>query len=149
MNIAVIPARGGSKRIPKKNVREFFGRPVMCYALETAFASRLFDRIVVSTDDNDVAAIAVSAGAEVIQRPAELADDYATTAVVLEHALKYHKQYTMACCIYPCTPFLTALDLRHGLDRCPSLAVHFSSAYRALKMADDGTVSSLYPEYRD
>ena len=117
--VAIIPARGGSKRIPGKNIRPFAGRPMIEYAVALAQSSGLFARIVVSTDSDEVATLAEQAGAEVpFRRPIELADDHATTAAVLEHALDAldaRGQYDFACCIYPATPFTTPDDLRAGL----------------------------------
>ncbi|DAB32064.1 MAG TPA: pseudaminic acid cytidylyltransferase, partial [Sulfurospirillum sp. UBA11407] len=75
MNVAIIPARGGSKRIPKKNIKEFCGKPMIAYSIEAAKKSELFDKIVVSTDDESIAQVAKSFGAEVLKRPKELADD--------------------------------------------------------------------------
>ena len=104
MKLAVIPARGGSKRIPRKNIKLFCGRPMMAWSIDAAFASGCFDRIVVSTDDDEVAEVAVAAGAEVpFRRPATLADDHAGMIAVLRHAigemLPQAGATDLACCL--------------------------------------------------
>lgn len=121
MNIAIIPARGGSKRIPRKNIRLFLGKPVISYAIETAIASKLFDEIMVSTEDNEIANIAKQYGAKVpFLRSQQNADDYATTtSVLLEVLIEYEKsgrRFDFGCCIYPATPLLTANLLIEGYE---------------------------------
>ena len=111
MNIAVIPARGGSKRIPRKNIKNFSGRPMIAWSIETAKNSNLFDHIIVSTDDEEIAGIATAWGAEVpFMRPSDLADDFAATVPVIAHAAKacisLGWEVDYVCCIYPCTPLL-------------------------------------------
>lgn len=118
--LAVIPARGGSKRIPRKNMREFCGKPIMAYAIEAAISSRLFDRVMVSTDDAEIAELSRVAGAEVpFMRSAATADDYATTDdVVLEVLHEYQKRgqcFDYVCCIYPTAPFVTGEVLREAM----------------------------------
>src|SRR6478752_690527 len=103
MNIAIIPARGGSKRIPRKNVKEFCGKPVIVRSIEAALAARLFDAVLVSTDDEEIAAVAQANGAEApFRRPAELADDHTPTLPVVAHAIRWFEQHrgpvTLACC---------------------------------------------------
>lgn len=159
--VAVIPARGGSKRIPGKNVRRFAGRPVIEYAVAAARDSGLFDRIVVSTDSDAIAAAAEAAGAEVpFRRDAALADDFATTAAVLADGLERlggAGALSHACCIYPAVPFLRPDDLRAGWDvvRTPGTLSAFAvTSYpgpiqRALRIADDGTLRMFWPEHRD
>lgn len=120
MRLAVIPARGGSKRIPRKNIRPFCGRPIIAWSIEAARASGCFDRVVVSTDDEEIVAVARAEGAEVpFMRPAELADDHTGTIAVVRHALEWQTVEGPApealCCIYATAPFVTADDLRHGL----------------------------------
>lgn len=121
MNVAIIPARGGSKRIPRKNIRLFAGKPIIAYSIETAIVSGLFDRVIVSTDDNEIAEVAARYGAEVpFRRPPELADDDASTDAVLLHALavcvRLYGSAEYGCCVYPTTPLLTSADLMYGLD---------------------------------
>ena len=111
-NIAIIPARGGSKRIPGKNIRDFLGKPVIAYAIEVAISSKLFDEVVVSTDDTEIASIAKKYGAKVpFMRSAKNSDDNATTADVLLEVLDWYAKhgttFTLAVCIYPCAPFVS------------------------------------------
>lgn len=114
MNVAIIPARGGSRRIPRKNIKPFYGRPIITYAIEIAKRSRLFDDIAVSTEDEEIADIARRAGASVIKRRNNLWDDAIGTQEVTRAALETYgeKEIEMACCIYPCTPLLSAADLQ-------------------------------------
>ena len=116
MKIAVIPARGGSKRLPRKNIKEFFGKPIITMAIATAKESRLFDHVIVSTDDEEIAEIGRKAGAETpFVRPAKLSDDLTPTVPVIAHAVKSCIENGLAvkyaCCIYPCVPFLKVDDL--------------------------------------
>ena len=120
MNIAIIPARGGSKRIPRKNIKSFFGIPIIAYAIKVAAESELFDKIVVSTDDNEIAEIARSFGASVPWiRASQLSDDFATTVSVMQDAVKKLDSNLLnienVCCIYPTTPLLKPEHLIDGL----------------------------------
>lgn len=120
MRVAIITARGGSKRIPRKNVKLFHGVPLIAHAIHAVAASTLFDHILVSTDDDEITRVAEQHGASVpFQRPAELSDDFTGTDDVLRHALAQCSRILgrpdQACCIYP-TPFLDPTDLSHGLD---------------------------------
>ncbi len=121
MKIAVIPARGGSKRIPRKNIKQFSGKPMIAWAISIALESNLFDEVVVSTDDDEIANVARSWGAKTpFVRPANLADDLTPTVPVVAHAvsacsnLGWGVEY--ACCIYPCVPFLQVSDLVDALN---------------------------------
>ena len=119
--IAIITARGGSKRIPRKNIRPFLGKPILAYVIESARQSGLFDNVMVSTDDDEIAAIARQYGASVpFRRHAATADDYATTADVLTEVLGHYAQagqsFELACCLYPTAPFVTADLLRRAVD---------------------------------
>lgn len=120
MNLAVIPARCGSKRVPNKNVKSFHGRPIISYSIATARESGLFDEIVVSTDSQDYAAVAKQYGAKVHMRPAKLADDITGTQEVARSALMWWGEChpdrvpEYACCIYATAPLMTATDLRQG-----------------------------------
>lgn len=121
MRYAVIPARGASKRIPRKNVRDFLGKPIIAYAIETLSCSGLFDHIVVSTDDPEISEVSRSHGAAVpFVRPAELSDDHASTDAVVIHAVEQVQALfgsaEAACCVYPANPLLTIEQLRQGLD---------------------------------
>jgi len=116
MSIAIIPARGGSKRIPRKNIKEFCGKPMLAYAVNAAKASGLFDHVVVSTEDKEIAEIANKYEAETpFLRPFELANDYTVTAEVIEHAIRACQQlgweFDKVCCIYPSVPFIQINDL--------------------------------------
>ncbi|WP_048649302.1 pseudaminic acid cytidylyltransferase [Nitratireductor soli] len=120
MRLAVIPARGGSKRIPRKNIREFCGRPMIAWSIEAARLSGCFDKIIVSTDDDQIAAIARQSGAQTpFMRPADLSDDHTGTVPVVAHAIEWHLQRgekpTQVCCLYATAPFVQADDLRNGL----------------------------------
>lgn len=161
MNVAVIPARGGSKRIPRKNIKPFCGKPMIAYSIEAAKASELFDKVLVSTDDNNIAEIAKDFGAEVpFIRPAELADDYTGTDEVFIHALNNlinnDKNYRNACCIYPAAPLLKVSLLSEGLDRliannatsCFPVLEFCSPIVRALEINKKGRLSLILPKYK-
>lgn len=119
--VAIITARGGSKRIPKKNIKPFCGRPIITYSICAALQSGVFDTVMVSTEDAEIAAIAKAAGASVpFLRSAKTADDFATTADVLKEVLEAYaakgENYTHACCIYPTAPFVTPEKLQRGME---------------------------------
>ncbi len=158
MRIALIPARGGSKRIPRKNIRTFAGRPMISHSIAAAAKSGLFDRIVVSTDDGEIAGVARSFGAEVpFIRPRELADDHAGTASVVSHAIQVLgcENLTAVCCIYATAPFLRDDDLKRGLELLESgpwqyvfAATSFAaSIYRSFRQIESGGLEMLFPEY--
>ncbi|MFJ9450926.1 pseudaminic acid cytidylyltransferase [Herbaspirillum sp. NPDC101397] len=160
MNIAIIPARGGSKRIPRKNIKLFGGKPMIAYAIEAAAAASLFERIVVSTDDAEIASIAREYGAETpFLRPPELANDYAATVPVIAHAIESCRSLGIfaeqVCCIYPGVPFMLAQDLSGALkllqesnaDYCFPVTEFPSAVQRALGRADNGGMTPLYPQY--
>ena len=122
MKLAIIPARGGSKRIPNKNIRDFVGKPLVAYSIEVAKASGLFDKIVVTTDNQEVANIALDYGAEVpFIRPPELSNDVIGTRPVTNHAIRYVTEHfekpEFCCCIYATAPFLQAEYLKQGLQK--------------------------------
>lgn len=160
MCIAVITARGGSKRIPRKNIRMFMGRPMLAWPIAAAQAAGIFSHIIVSTDDPEIAAVARDCGAETpFMRPAGLADDHTPTAPVFEHALRWARSEGLltrhACCIYPTAPFLEADDLVRGLE---ALQTHGAPAamsvttfdfpiLRAFTLAADGSLAYNWPEY--
>lgn len=160
MNIAIIPARGGSKRIPRKNIKDFSGIPMIAYAIVAAKESKIFDRIIVSTDDEEIAEIAEKWGAEIpFMRPAELADDYVETAPVIVHAiqrcLSFGWVFNNVCCIYPTVPFICADDIKGALgymsevnaDYCFPITEYPSAIQRALTVLSDGKVRPIYPEF--
>lgn len=161
MKLCIIPARAGSKRIPRKNIRDFCGRPIIAWSIAAAEASRCFDRIVVSTDDTEIADIAQYWGAEVpFMRPSELADDYTGTGSVMAHAVNWFNerrhQLTEVCCLYATAPFVRASDIVEGLDllqHVPDLRFVFAgTAYpfpiqRAFALdRSSGEAHMLYPE---
>ena len=160
MNVAVIPARGGSKRIPRKNIREFCGKPMIAWSIEVAKQSKLFDRIIVSTDDEEIAEVAKSYGAKVpFVRPAELSDDYAGTTEVIAHAVTWmHEQGWQPeaiCCIYATSVFLTVDDLKKGFNALSvgNWSYAFSVTdfeypiFRSFKKCSDGGVEMFFPAY--
>lgn len=160
MKLAVIPARGGSKRIPRKNVKLFAGRPMIAWSIGAARASGLFDRIVVSTDDEQVAEIARAEGAEVpFLRPAELADDHTPTVPVIAHAIGWVSENwavpEATCCIYATAPFIRAVDLARGvalLDENGSDYAFPVTSFpfpiqRAVRLTGDGRMAMFSPEH--
>lgn len=159
MTIAVIPARGGSKRILRKNIKPFLGKPMIFYAIRAALESRLFDLVVVSTDDAEIQAIAKGLGADVpFKRPVELSDDYTPTVPVIAHAVEFCEglgwKGEYACCIYPCVPLLTPLDLQrsyHALVNANAnylypVAEYVHPIQRGMRMSSDGKMEFLKPE---
>ena len=124
--IAIITARGGSKRIPRKNIKEFMGKPMLAYAIEAAKQSKLFDVIMVSTEDSEIADVAKKYGAEVpFMRSAKTSSDFATTYDVLDEVIseykKQNQEFDIICCIYPCVPFLSGNTIKEAygkLDDC-------------------------------
>lgn len=156
--VAIIPARGGSKRIPRKNLKPFDGVPMIVRSIRTALESGLFGAVVVSTDDEEIADVARANGAEVpFMRPADLADDFTGTAAVIVHALQQLPVFDYACCVYATAPLLQARYLRQGLDllkQHPHKSFAFSvcgfgfPVQRALTLDEEGALMSLYPEYR-
>jgi pseudaminic acid cytidylyltransferase len=151
MKIAIIPARGGSKRIPGKNIRLFHGQPIIAYSIIAAQASALFDAILVSTDSDEIAAVAQACGAAFHRRPSSLADDYAGTQAVMRDALlNCGVAYDLACCIYPTAPMMTPGDLQAGFraltrtDWDPvyafSVTTYDAEVQRAFGLSQNGAV---------
>lgn len=160
MKICVIPARGGSKRIPRKNIREFCGKPMIVWTIGYALQSGLFDKVIVSTDDEAIANVAQDAGAEIpFARPANLADDLTPTAPVIAHAVEACQEIgwciEYACCIYPCVPFLKTSDLTAAfeiLQTNDSSFVYPVTEYshpiqRAMRRLPTGQMQLLQPEH--
>ena len=138
MRIAVIPARGGSKRIPGKNIRPFHGKPIIAYSIEAAAESGCFDAIIVSTDDDAIADVARSYGAEVpFKRPPELSNDTIGTIPVTAHAVRWFEEnrgpLDLACCIYATAPFIRAEDIRRGLELIDSTGARLRLLGRILR----------------
>lgn len=160
MKLAVIPARGGSKRVPRKNIRLFQGKPMIGWSIEAAVASNCFDRIIVSTDDEEIAAVARGFGAEVpFVRPAALSNDTAGTIPVVAHAIESLEeqgwQATAVCCLYATAPFVRPEDLRLGLEQLQGGRANYAfsvTSYpfpvqRAIRITDAGRVEMLQPEH--
>jgi len=160
MRIAVIPARGGSKRIPRKNIKLFHGKPMIAYAIAAALASKVFDRVIVSTDDHEIAKVAQAFGAEVpFIRPLELADDYTPTVPVIAHAIRECQnmgwEIKEVCCIYPGAPFISMTDLCVAHEQLLSTGAQYafpvtgfpSPIQRALRRLPGGAVKPFQPEH--
>lgn len=159
--VAVIPARGGSKRIPRKNIKSFCGKPIVAYSIEAARDAGVFDAIVVSSDDEEIATVAQSCGAEApFRRPADLSNDDAPTLPVIAHAIRWFETHrgpvTCVCCIYATAPFLQPHFLREGLallQAHPDAEFAFSITsfefpiFRSLRLNGDGTVAMFWPEH--
>lgn len=155
MTVAIIPARGGSKRIKRKNIKEFLGRPIVCYPIELLQSCQLFDRIIVSSDDTEILDIANKHNAEALLRPSELSDDYATTRSVVIHAINALalEDQTRVCCVYPTAVLLKESALREGLNSLEhfsfSLAVveYDAPVWRGFVRSVAGGLDMLYPEH--
>lgn len=159
MRLAVIPARGGSKRIPRKNILPFCGKPMIAWSIAAARESGCFDRIIVSTDDAEIAEVAVASGAEApFVRPANLSNDYAGTLPVIAHAIRWLQDEgehpAAICCVYATAPFVRASDLVHGLDRLVATGADYvfsATAYpfpiqRAFRLNSEGGAEMAEPE---
>lgn len=159
MKLCIIPARGGSKRIPRKNIKIFNGKPMIGYSIEAALQSQCFDKIIVSTDDKEIADIAINMGAEVpFFRPDELANDQTATLPVIKHAIEWFQQREIApkyvCCIYATAPFIEAEYLQQALqklqqskaDYCFSATSYPFPIQRAFKMTKNNRVNMFNPE---
>ncbi len=157
--IAIIPARGGSKRIPRKNIKSFLGKPILAYSIETALKSGLFDEVMVSTDDEEIAEVAKRFGASVpFYRSKNNADDFATTVDVLLEVIegyeKLGKSFAYYCCIYPTAPFVSVEQLKEaegklnteGLDAVFPVLPYSFPIQRSMKI-ENGRVKMLYPEH--
>lgn len=160
MNVAIIPARGGSKRIPRKNIKLFCGRPMIAWSIQAAHESGLFERIIVSTDDEEIAEVARGWGAETpFVRSPELAGDYVGTTEVIAHAAHWleaqDQTLTAVCCIYATAPLIREADLKRGLEVLQSgdwayafsVAEFSPSVYRAFQALPEGGLSMVFPEY--
>ena len=160
MKLAVIPARGGSKRIPRKNIRDFCGKPIIAYSIEAALDSGLFDQVIVSTDDDEIASVARDFGAETpFMRPVEISDDYSGTNAVVKHAIQWFQErsqsISLACCIYATAPFVSPVYLREGHDKLINSDKSFAFSVtsfpfpiqRAIHINGKGAVEAFWPEY--
>lgn len=160
MRVAVIPARGGSKRIPRKNIKSFCGKPMIARSIEAAIESGCFDRVIVSTDDVEIAEIAREHGAEVpFTRPLELSDDHTGTIPVIRHAVEWFsatcERPQQVCCIYATAPFVSEVDIRRGLnvliesecDYAFSVTSYAFPIQRAIRLTREGRVEMFQPEH--
>ncbi|MDS9878803.1 pseudaminic acid cytidylyltransferase [Pseudomonas protegens] len=160
MNVAIIPARGGSKRISRKNIKEFCGKPMIAWSIEAALKSGCFEQVIVSTDDAEIAEVAVQHGASVpFMRPAELSDDHTGTTPVVRHAIEWlnlqgsNPQYV--CCLYATAPLIDSQDILKGLnaldkeggDYAFSVTSYAFPIQRAIRINEDGRVDMFNPEY--
>ncbi len=159
MKIAIIPARGGSKRIPRKNIKAFHGKPMIAYSIEAAIASGCFDKVLVSTDDVEIVNVAKEYGAQVpFLRPADISDDHATTMDVMAHAIRWCEDegwnVEAVCCLYATAPFVLPKDLQEGYRLLQDSGVQFAFSatsfpfpiQRAIKLDEQGAVSMFSPE---
>ena len=159
-NIAIIPARGGSKRIPKKNIKDFLGKPILAYSIETAIRTNLFERIIVSTDSDEIASVACEYGAETpFIRPDAISDDYTGTHKVIGHAvnwLEHHNtEIDFVCCIYPTAPLIDKNDIIKGYNlieegRWDSIIAATNYSYpifRSFEMLSTGGLKMIFPEH--
>lgn len=159
MNLCIIPARGGSKRIPRKNIKEFCGKPIIAYSIEAAISSGLFADVIVSTDDREIAEVASEWGASVpFIRPKELSDDFTGTTHVISHAINELKslgrEYETVCCIYATAPFVSAENIKLGFQKLENSDKKFSFSvckfsapvFRSFGLLDDSGVQMFWPE---
>ncbi len=157
-SVAIITARGGSKRIPRKNIKEFCGKPIIAYSIEAAIGSGIFDEVMVSTDDVEIADIAKAFGAKVpFFRSEKTSNDFATTADVISEVLdkyeKMGKSFDYACCVYPTAPFITAEKLKLAMEKLQSEGgdsampvVKFSFPPQRCLVINDGSLEYKWPE---
>ncbi len=158
-SLAVITARGGSKRIPRKNIKDFLGKPIIAYSIEAALQSGVFDEVMVSTDDAEIAEIAKKYGAKVpFMRSEATSNDYATTADVLREVLDNYesreRNFDMVCCIYPTAPFISAAKLNTAMTELEKSdadaivpVVRFSFPPQRGFIVREGNLRFQYPEY--
>lgn len=161
MNLAIIPARGGSKRIPKKNIKNFCGKPIISYSIQAAIDSQVFDKIIVSTDNDDIKEIAIKFGAEVpFKRPETLSNDTTPTVPVVAHAINYYDELNIifdnVCCIYACSPMILSEDIKNSLklmeekksSSCIPVAEFNSAPQRAILLDKNLKISWKFPEFK-
>ncbi len=160
MRLCVIPARGGSKRIPRKNIKEFCGQAMIGYSIEAAITSQCFDKVIVSTDDQEIAKVAKSFGAEVpFIRPDELANDHAATIPVVKHAIEWFDEQgqspTDVCCLYATAPFVQPEAIQQAYvqlketraDYCFTVTSFAFPIQRAIRLTQDNRVNMFQPDY--
>ena len=159
MNIVIIPARGGSKRIPRKNIREFCGKPIIAWSIESALTSKYVDRVIVSTDDEEIAQVALSFGADIpFLRPNFLSGDHVGNVSVIQHAINFIEnsevKLSNVCCLLATAPFVRASDIDQGYqllessdaDFCFSVTDYPFPIQRAIRIREDGRVDMLEPD---
>ena len=160
-NLAIIPARGGSKRIPRKNIKDFLCKPIIAYSIEAALNSELFDEVMVSTDDNEIAEVALKYGAKVpFSRSNKNSGDFSTTMdvikeVISEYKIKFNADFENGCCIYPTAPLVKIDHLKNGFNKLISndystvfSAVEFSyPIWRGLSINEDSIATMIWPQY--
>lgn len=157
-SLCIIPARGGSKRIPRKNIKDFLGKPIIAYSIEAALESDLFDEVMVSTDDKEIAEIAEKYGAKVpFMRSEANANDFATTYDVIKEVLSYYRKNNMifaqACCIYPCAPFVSVRKLQEAHHKLQEFDTVFPVVkygfpiQRALTKDDNDRLEFFQPDF--
>jgi len=160
MRLCIIPARGGSKRIPRKNIKHFNGKPIIAYSIEAALKSQCFDRVIVSTDDQEIAELAKELGAEIpFMRPKELANDHAGTLPVIKQAIDWFDKNDLSpdevCCLYATAPFVQANALHTAYqqlqstqsDYCFSVTSFPFPIQRAIKLTKDSKIEMFQPEH--
>lgn len=161
-NLAIIPARGGSKRIPRKNIRDFLGKPIIAYSIEAAIQSGLFEEVMVSTDDQEIAEISIRYGAKIpFLRSSEMSGDNATTIAVIrevetEYKNQLSKEFDLICCIYPTSPLIKVEYLSKGLNLL--LENNYASVFpvvafgypiwRSLEINSEGKAEMIWPEFQ-
>ena len=157
--LCIIPARGGSKRIPRKNIKPFMGKPIIAYSIEAALNSGVFDEVMVSTDDEEIAEVAKKYGAKVpFMRSAETANDYATTVDVLMEVVNTYKSrgvdFDTICCLYSTAPFVTpgrlaeaSSQLSENVDACFTIVQYSYPIQRSLRIGENGYVGMKFPEH--
>ncbi|MCK9412239.1 MAG: pseudaminic acid cytidylyltransferase [Prolixibacteraceae bacterium] len=160
-NLAIIPARGGSKRIPRKNIKDFLGKPIIAYSIEAALQSGLFEEVMVSTDDEEIAEIAQKLGAIIpFMRSASNSNDFASTMEVINevvslYKLQLNKVFDLVCCIYPTAPLIQIQHLKKGLnllleknfDSVFPVVVYSYPVWRGVEIFDNGKAQMIWPEF--
>ncbi len=162
-SLAIIPARGGSKRIHRKNIKDFLGKPVIAYSIEIAFQIGLFDEVMVSTDDQEIANVATKYGARIpFFRSAQTSGDFTTTEaviseVIMEYRIQLKKEFDLVCCIYPAAPLIQVMHLKRGLDLLldkdydivfPVVAFSYP-IWRGVEITAEGKTQMVWPEFQD
>jgi len=158
MNLCVIPARGGSKRIPRKNIKNFHGKPIISYSIAAAIDSKIFDKVIVSTDDDEIKVVSESCGADVpFLRPNEISDDYTGTTDVIAHAIRWSIsagfQPDYVCCLYATAPFVNGEDIKMGYENLIASGADYAFAItkynfpiqRALRLKNNGRLEMFEP----